>query len=173
MSAARPLPTEMKVLMNHIYEYRKGVRRMVLFTCNRKYEDFATSHLQRLGIPYMLQPAGKRNLNLYFGRSECLDAIKLIITRPLNELSPEEDFILGAMLGYDICAQCERFCLRKGNARRTQAETAYGQHKHMRNHLERGWKSVKLLPLSTHISRQHTCRLMSFMPSPTHRNSHK
>lgn len=25
------------------------------------------------------------------------------------------------MLGYDICAQCERFCLRKGNARRTQA----------------------------------------------------
>ena len=121
MSAARPLPTEMKVLMNHIYEYRKGIRRMVLFTCNRKYEEFATSHLQRLGIPYMLQPAGKRNLNLYFGRSECLDAIKLIITRPLNELSPEEDFILGAMLGYDICAQCERFCLRKGNARRTQA----------------------------------------------------
>ena len=29
-------------------------------------------------------------------------------------LSPEEDFILGAMLGYDICAQCERYCERKG-----------------------------------------------------------
>ena len=25
---------------------------------------------------------------------------------------PEEDFILGALLGYDICMQCERFCKR-------------------------------------------------------------
>ena len=28
------IPTEMKVLMNHIYELHKGVRHMVLFTCN-------------------------------------------------------------------------------------------------------------------------------------------
>ncbi len=61
-----------------------------------------------------VQPAGKQNLNLYFGRSECLDAIRLIVNRPLNELTPEEDFILGAVLGYDICAQCQRFCKRKG-----------------------------------------------------------
>ena len=42
-----------------------------------------------------------------------MEAIRLIVTRPLNELTPEEDFILGAMLGYDICAQCERYCKRK------------------------------------------------------------
>ncbi len=35
------------------------------------------------------------------------------MTRPLNQLTPEEDFILGTMLGYDLCAQCERFCERK------------------------------------------------------------
>lgn len=35
-----------------------------------------------------------------------------MITRPLQQLSPEEDFILGALLGYDICMQCERFCKR-------------------------------------------------------------
>ena len=86
----------MKVLMNHIYEYKKGVRRMVLFTFNKKYEDFAI-----------------RRLNLYFGREECLNAIRMIVTRPLNLLTPEEDFMLGAMLGYDICAQCERYCERK------------------------------------------------------------
>ena len=85
------IPTEMKVLMNHIYELHKGVRHMVLFTCNKK-----------------------QNLNVYFGRRECLEAIRLIVTRPLNQLTPEEDFILGAMLGYDICAQCERYCKRKG-----------------------------------------------------------
>ena len=74
---------------------------------------FATQRLCRQSIDYVVQPAGKENINVYFGRRECLDAIRLFVTRPLNELSPEEDFILGAMLGYDICAQCERYCERK------------------------------------------------------------
>lgn len=104
---------EMKVLMNHIYEYKKGVRRMVLFTCNRRFEQYATSRLCRQSIDYVVQSAGRENINVYFGRRECLDAIRLFVTRPLNELSPEEDFILGAMLGYDICAQCERYCERR------------------------------------------------------------
>ena len=108
------VPSEMKVLMNHIYEYKKGVRRMILFTCNRRFEQQACHRLCRQSIDYVVQPAGKENVNVYFGRRECLDAIRLFITRPLNELSPEEDFILGAMLGYDICAQCERYCERKG-----------------------------------------------------------
>ena len=41
MQQSTILPVDMKVLMNHIYEYKKGVRRMVLFTFNKKYEDFA------------------------------------------------------------------------------------------------------------------------------------
>ena len=110
------VPSEMKVLMNHIYEYKKGVRRMILFTCNRRFEQQACHRLCRQSIDYVVQPAGKENVNVYFGRRECLDAIRLFVTRPLNELSPEEDFILGAMLGYDICAQCERYCERKGSA---------------------------------------------------------
>ena len=107
------LPSEMRVLMNHIYEYKKGVRRMILFTCNRRFEQQACHRLGRQSIDYVVQPAGKENVNVYFGRRECLDAIRLFVTRPLNELSPEEDFILGAMLGYDLCAQCERYCKRK------------------------------------------------------------
>ena len=103
------LSSEMRVLMNHIYEYKKGVRRMILFTCNRRFEQQACRRLCNQSIDYVLQPAGKDNVNVYFGRRECLDAIRLFVTRPLNELSPEEDFILGAMLGYDICAQCERY----------------------------------------------------------------
>ena len=106
------LPSEMRVLMNHIYEYKKGVRRMILFTCKRRFEQQACRRLCNQSIDYVLQPAGKDNVNVYFGRRECLDAIRLFVTRPLNELSPEEDFILGAMLGYDICAQCERYCER-------------------------------------------------------------
>ena len=106
-------PTALQVLMNHIYELHKGVRHMVLFTCNKKYSEQTIRRLESQDIPYLLQPAGQQNMNVYFGRRECLDAIRLIVTRPLNELTPEEDFILGAMLGYDICAQCERYCKRK------------------------------------------------------------
>jgi len=110
---ATTISTEMKVLMNHIYELHKGVRQMVLFTCNKKYGEQAVSRLESQGIPYILQAAGQKNLNVYFGRQECMEAIRRLITRPLNELTPEEDFILGALLGYDICAQCERYCKRK------------------------------------------------------------
>ena len=78
-----------KVLANHIYEYKKGVRRMILFTCNRRFEQQACHRLCRQSIDYV-------------------------------ELTPEEDFILGAMLGYDICAQCERYCERKGKCKKCQ-----------------------------------------------------
>ena len=109
-------PAAIKVLMNHIYEYQKGVRRMVLFTFNKKYEEYAVTRLRHQNISYLLIPVGNDRMNLFFGRKECLDAIRLMVTRPLNQLSPEEDFILGAMLGYDICAQCERYCTRKAKS---------------------------------------------------------
>ena len=35
MKTIATIPTEIKVLMNHIYELNKGVRHMVLFTCNK------------------------------------------------------------------------------------------------------------------------------------------
>lgn len=113
------MPIDMKVLMNHIYEYKKGVRRMVLFTFNKRYESFAIARLQHQNINYIVQPVGNDRLNLFFGKRECLDAIRLMVTKPLNQLSPEEDFILGTMLGYDLCAQCERYCERK--CRKAQA----------------------------------------------------
>ena len=117
MRTTTAIPTEMKVLMNHIYELHKGVRHMVLFTCNKRYSELVIQRLENKGIPYLLQPAGQQNLNVYFGRRECLEAIRLIVTRPLNQLTPEEDFILGVMLGYDLCAQCERFCKRKNGCK--------------------------------------------------------
>lgn len=115
------LPEDMKVLVNHIYEFKKGVRRMVLFTFNKRYEQFAVTRLQHHNISYVIQPVGNDRLNLFFGKKECLDAIRLMITKPLCQLTPEEDFILGAMLGYDICAQCERYCERK--SRQTECST--------------------------------------------------
>lgn len=107
------MPIDMKVLMNHIYEFKKGVRQMILFTFNKKYETFALERLKRQNIDYIIQPVGNDRLNLFFGKKECMDAVRVMVTRPLNQLTPEEDFMLGALLGYDICAQCERYCERK------------------------------------------------------------
>ena len=110
---ASVMPIDMKVLMNHIYEFKKGVRQMVLFTFNKKYECYALDRLKRQNIDYIIQPVGNDRMNLFFGKKECMDAIRLMVTRPLSKLTPEEDFMLGALLGYDICAQCESYCERK------------------------------------------------------------
>lgn len=111
-------PVELKVFLNHVYEFKKGVRRMVLYTVNRKYEAFAIARLERQHIDYLIQPVDQSKVNLFFGRPECIHAVRCMVTRPLNQLTPEEDFILGAMLGYDLCAQCERYCARKSKQSR-------------------------------------------------------
>ncbi len=107
------LPGEIRVFYNHIYEYKKGVRNLVLCTLNKCYAPMAIDRLENQHISYLEQDAGEHAVNVYFGKPECIEAIRLMVTHPLNELSPEEDFILGALLGYDICRQCERFCSRK------------------------------------------------------------
>jgi hypothetical protein len=82
---------------------------------NNKHSELAFKRLESQKISYLVQKTGKNNINLYFGNIECLETIKLFVDRPLNHLTPEEDFILGALLGYDINRQCKRFCSRKKN----------------------------------------------------------
>ena len=60
-------PVDLKVLMNHIYEYKKGGR-LVLYTFNKKYESFAITRLERQNIDYIIQPVGNDRLNLFFGK---------------------------------------------------------------------------------------------------------
>ena len=99
-------PADLKVFLNHIYD-------MVLYTTNKKYEDFAVKRLVNQRIKFIVQQVDDERINLFFGCDECIEAIRLLVNRPLNKLTPEEDFILGAMLGYDICVQCRRYCDRK------------------------------------------------------------
>lgn len=105
--------SDMKVFLNHIYEFKKGVRQMVLYTMNKRNLDFAEKRLRNQRINYVIQSVDGERINLFFGKDECINAIRMIVTRPLNQLTPEEDFILGAMLGYDICGQCIRYCSKK------------------------------------------------------------
>lgn len=101
------------VLSNHIYEYQKGVRHLVLFTLRKELARRAVDRLNHLGTDNIVQEAGGSNVNIYLGRPQCIRAISTFVSRPLYSLTPEEDFILGSLLGYDLCMQCERYCDRK------------------------------------------------------------
>ncbi|MDR2680160.1 MAG: DUF2023 family protein, partial [Tannerella sp.] len=35
------LPAEIKILYNHIYEYKKGIRNLILYTINNRYSEQA------------------------------------------------------------------------------------------------------------------------------------
>ena len=110
MATERIIPGEIRIFLNHIYEFKKGVRNMVLYTMSKEHEEFAIRRLKNQKISYMIQEVGTNKINLFFGKAECMEAMRHIIIRPLNQLTAEEDFILGAMLGYDLCQQCKRYC---------------------------------------------------------------
>lgn len=115
--ATELLPSAIKVLAEQIYLYKKGVRPLVLCTLNRRYRAQAEKLLNHHGIDYLVQPVGKGlRINLFFGKEECLKAIRLLVQCPISELSPEQDFMLGAILGYDLTVQCERYCHRRALA---------------------------------------------------------
>ena len=107
------VPADIRVLSEQIYQYQKGVRQMVLCTFHKRHESLAIKKLNSQGIDYVIQPVGNGRINLYFGRKACVNTIQHLVKRPLRDLTPEEGFMLGALLGYDITMQWERYCKRK------------------------------------------------------------
>jgi len=87
----------MKVLRHHVYEYKKGLRRLILFTCNSERKQEAIAILKKLNISFVLLPVLGKNINIFFGDEVCLEVIKSINKASLNSYTPEEDFILGVM----------------------------------------------------------------------------
>ena len=61
-----------KVFLHQIYEFKKGVRNMVLYTMNREYEEFAVRRLENQNISYMIQKVGPNKINLFFGKLQLL-----------------------------------------------------------------------------------------------------
>jgi len=99
---------KMEVLSHHIYEYKKGLRYLVLHTMKITDRETAEKKLRANHIPYFIQ-INKRNINVFFGAEECVDVMRRLAVKPLNEFTAEEDFILGSLLGYDKRQQCQRY----------------------------------------------------------------
>ncbi len=106
----------MKVLCHHIYEYKKGLRNLILHTMSSVDVDLAVRKLEANQIPYQIQQVNNQKVNVFFGAQECIDVISCFCHKKLNELTPEEDFILGTLLGYNQVIQCSRYLKMKNTS---------------------------------------------------------
>lgn len=102
----------MNVFNHHVYEYRKGIRRLILHTTWNTNRAAIERTLQRKNIAYTIYPLGEHKINVFFGDDACIAIINKFDKHNLFELTDEEDFILGTMLGYDTGKQCRRYLNR-------------------------------------------------------------
>jgi hypothetical protein len=119
----------MKVFNHHIYEYRKGLRNLILHTVSGKHQRQIEIRLKKLNIAYEIYALGNGNINVFFGAEECVDVIKAIAKPSLTDYTPQEDFILGTMLGYDCLQQCRRYMKlisRKSKLSKNESQSSGG-----------------------------------------------
>ncbi len=109
----------MEVLAHLIYEYRKRLRSLALHTFPASEKEYVERKSQNLNIDYLMQTVTPQKINVFFGETACVDIVRRIGTKPLNQYTPEEDFILGIMLGYDRLQQCDRYLERLSLASRS------------------------------------------------------
>lgn len=109
LSSIKRQANDLKVFNNHVYEYKKGVRNLILTTEKSVYRKPIEHRLTREKIDYAIQDVNKDKINVFFGAKQCIEVVKTFIHKKLNELTPEQDFILGTLLGYDKVAQCDRY----------------------------------------------------------------
>lgn len=108
------------VFFHHIYEYKKGLRNLILHTTAQDNETKIRTQLERKQIAYVIYPLGRDKINVFFGEKICIQVIAQIGKPNLCEYTDEEDFILGIMLGYDRKKQCARYLQRKHDQTRDQ-----------------------------------------------------
>lgn len=97
------------VFNHHMYEFRKGLRNLVLFTTTKEIYEKIVHKLNKYNIAYIIQPVTDSKVNVFFGHPDCIEAVRRFTMFGLDQLTPEEDFMLGLMLGYDITKQCRRY----------------------------------------------------------------
>jgi hypothetical protein len=103
----------MKVLNHHIYEYKRGLRNLILHTTKKSDKDPIEKRLQDENIDYLVTKVNDSKINVFFGHQSCIEVVKSFEITSLNKLTDEQDFILGIMLGYDRLKQCNRYLKRK------------------------------------------------------------
>ena len=100
---------ELKVISHHIEAYKKGLRNLILTTEKSANKEVIENRLQRENISYLIQDVDDKKINVFFGNQDSVEVIKSFNQPKLNKYTPEQDFILGTLLGYDKIQQCQRY----------------------------------------------------------------
>ncbi len=112
------------VFIHHLYEYRKGLRNLILFTTWSENLSVIKARLEKYKIDYLVENVTDKKINVFFGSGHCIEVLKCIGKPKLSDFTPEEDYILGIMLGYDRLKQCQRFVNMKKPATALQLKRA-------------------------------------------------
>jgi hypothetical protein len=102
----------LQVFHHHIYEYKKGLRSLILYTGRSEDREKIETRLAHEGIAWLVREVTEEKINVFFGAPVCIQVIKSFGPKSLTEFTGEEDFMLGIMLGYDKLKQCERYLSR-------------------------------------------------------------
>ena len=100
-------------MSQHLYEYKRGVRRLILHTTRADRQRHVEDKLRREGIAFQIVAVSPTKINVFFGEAPCVAVIREIAKSRLVDYTAEEDFLLGAMLGYDLLKQCDRYLEKK------------------------------------------------------------
>ena len=68
---------DLRVFNHHIYEFKKGIRGLILTTEKAKYKDTIENKLKKEKIDYVIHDIEKNKINVYFGEKPCVDVVYL------------------------------------------------------------------------------------------------
>lgn len=101
-----------QLFQHYLYEYKKGVRQLFMMTMTAVEAVSVVDRLTGAEVDHYVHKVTENKVNVFFGRAALVETIRNVVNKPLHQLSPEEDFILGTLLGYDKEQQCQRFLSR-------------------------------------------------------------
>jgi hypothetical protein len=100
-------------IVNHsLYELDKGVRQLFMLTVSWADLPGVVARLAAERVDHYVHRLNDSRANLFFGRVALVETVRRFVDKPLCELTAEEDFMLGILLGYDREQQCRRYLER-------------------------------------------------------------
>ena len=90
----------MNVFNHHLYEYKRGLRNLILHTTKGSDQGCIEKRLQDENIGYLITKVNSSKINVFFGHRLCIEVVKSFNITALNKLTDEQDFIYG----WEYCA---------------------------------------------------------------------
>jgi hypothetical protein len=104
---------ELAVFFHMIYELNKGLRNLALLTTTPDNLEIVKERLEKCNYEFLVEELEEKYVNIFFGTKEPIEVLKRFSKDSLKKYSPEEDFILGVLLGYNTEQQCKRYLKMK------------------------------------------------------------